>query len=52
MSMRFELTVKDLEEIACCIVDCGLDRDEASDYAIQAASEATAARVEDGEIEC
>ncbi len=37
--MKYELTKERLEEIACCIVDCGLDRDEACDYAIKTASE-------------
>ena len=31
--MKFELTIETLEEIACCIVDCDLTRDEACDYA-------------------
>jgi len=30
--MKFEVTLEQLEEYACCIVDCGLDRDEACDY--------------------
>lgn len=31
--MKFELTLERMEEIACCIVDNNLDRDEACDYA-------------------
>lgn len=31
--MKFELTIEKLEEIACCIVDNNLTRDEACDYA-------------------
>ena len=31
--MKFELTLERLEEIVCCIVDNGLDRDEAYEYA-------------------
>ena len=30
--MKFEVTLEELEEYACCIVDSGLDRDEACDY--------------------
>jgi len=30
--MKFEVTLEQLEEYACCIVDCNLDRDEACDY--------------------
>jgi len=30
--MKFEITLEQLEEYACCIVDCNLDRDEACDY--------------------
>ena len=40
--MKYELTRDQLEEIACCIVDCGLDRDEACDYALSVAMEMTA----------
>lgn len=31
--MKFEITIEIMEEIACCIVDCELDRDEACEYA-------------------
>lgn len=31
--MKFELTLERMEEIACCIVDNSLTRDEACDYA-------------------
>ncbi|GHX89535.1 hypothetical protein VCSRO111_0603 [Vibrio cholerae] len=31
--MKFEITSQTIEEIAMCIVDCGMDRDEAADYA-------------------
>ena len=37
--MKFELTRERLEEIACCIVDCGLDRDAACEYAIETAKQ-------------
>ena len=30
--MKFEVTLEQLEEYACCIVDSNLDRDEACDY--------------------
>ena len=30
--MKFEVTLEELEEYACCIVDSNLDRDEACDY--------------------
>jgi len=30
--MRFEVTLDELEEYALCIVDCSMDRDEASEY--------------------
>ena len=30
--MRFEVTIELLEEMACCIVDNDLNRDEACDY--------------------
>lgn len=30
--MKFEVTLEELEEYACCIVDCNLDRDEAYQY--------------------
>lgn len=32
--MKIELTKERLEEIICCVVDCGMDRDEACDYAM------------------
>ena len=31
--MKFEIDLEQLEEMVCCIVDCGLDRDEACEYA-------------------
>ena len=30
--MKFEVTIELLEEMACCIVDNDLNRDEACDY--------------------
>jgi len=30
--MKFEVTLEELEEYACCIVDNDLTRDEACDY--------------------
>ena len=30
--MKFEVTLEELEEYACCIVDSDLDRDEACEY--------------------
>ena len=30
--MKFEVTLEQLEEYACCIVDNDLNRDEACDY--------------------
>lgn len=39
--MKYELTREQLEEIACCIVDCDLDRDEACEYALSVAMECT-----------
>ncbi|KKA43754.1 hypothetical protein [Salinivibrio sp. KP-1] len=44
MSMRFELTKEEIEEIVCCVVDCQLSRDAACYYAIRAAREAMAER--------
>lgn len=37
--MKYELTKERLEEIACCIVDNGMNRDEACDYIVAVASE-------------
>jgi hypothetical protein len=37
--MKYELTKDRLEEIACCIVDTVMDRDEACDYILAVASE-------------
>lgn len=37
--MIYELTSERLEEIACCIVDNGMDRDEACDYILAVAGE-------------
>ncbi|OOF11760.1 hypothetical protein [Salinivibrio sp. PR919] len=51
MTMHFELTKDDIEEIVCCIVDCQLSRDDACDYAIEVAREAMAARVESRSVE-
>lgn len=31
--MNYKLTPEKLEEMICCVVDCGMDRDEACDYA-------------------
>ena len=30
--MKFEITLEEAEEFACCIVDCNLNRDEACEY--------------------
>lgn len=35
----FEITKQRMEEIACCIVDNGMDRDDACDYALSVLSE-------------
>lgn len=45
--MKYELTKEQIEEIICCVVDCGMDRDEACDYALETAMEMT---IEDCEI--
>lgn len=37
--MKYELTTERLEEIACCIVDNNMDRNEACDYILDVASE-------------
>lgn len=37
--MKYELTKDQIEEIICCVVDCGMDRDEACDYALETAME-------------
>lgn len=37
--MKYELTKDQIEEIVCCIVDCGLNRDEACEYALNVASD-------------
>lgn len=37
--MNFEISKDLLEEIICCIVDCGMDRDEACDYALKCLGE-------------
>ena len=31
--MKFEITLEDLEEMVCCIVDCNLGDEEAISYA-------------------
>lgn len=46
--MKYELTRELIEEICCCIVDCGLNRDEACDYALKVA--ASAIQVVDAEV--
>ncbi len=33
--MKFEISKSLLEEMICCIVDCGMDRDEACEYALK-----------------
>lgn len=37
--MKYTLTTERLEEVACCIVDNGMDRDEACEYILAVASE-------------
>lgn len=37
--MLYQLTSERLEEIACCIVDNGMDRDEACEYILDVARE-------------
>lgn len=39
--MKYELTKEQIEEIICCVVDCGMGRDEACDYALETAMEMT-----------
>lgn len=46
--MKAEIT-KDLIEEICCIVDCGMNRDEACDYAIETIFK-NQTEVEDAEI--
>lgn len=46
--MKYELTRDLIEEICCCIVDCGMSREEACDYALQVA--ASAVNAEDAEV--
>lgn len=36
--MKFQLDKEQIEEIVCCIVDCGFGRDEAIDYAFKTAT--------------
>ncbi|MBY8106400.1 hypothetical protein KW456_04635 [Vibrio fluvialis] len=31
--MKFEVTIDTIQEIAMCIVDCGMSRDDAAEYA-------------------
>lgn len=31
--MKFEVTIDTIQEIAMCIVDCGMNRDDAAEYA-------------------
>jgi len=38
--MKFEVTIDTIQEIAMCIVDCGMNRDEAAEYAKNALLEA------------
>jgi hypothetical protein len=44
--MKFEISKDLLEEMICCIVDCGMDRDEACDYALRCLNE----NLEDAEV--
>ena len=44
--MKYTLTSERLEEIACCIVDNGMDRDEACEYILDVARES----IDDTEI--
>jgi len=39
MKATFEITKARMEGIACCIVDNGMDRDEACDYAVSVLNE-------------
>ena len=43
----FEITKQRMEEITCCIVDNGMDRDEACDYAISVLNEC---RLDEAEV--
>lgn len=48
--MKYKLTPERLEEIACCIVDNNLTRDEACDYILSVASECLDDDIEDAEL--
>lgn len=45
--MKYEITREELEEIACCIVDNNLSRDEAINYILEVASECLLDGIED-----
>lgn len=47
--MKYEITKDRIEEIACCIVDNELDRDEACDYALATLRECMADDAEEAE---
>ena len=47
--MKYELTRDEIEEMAACISDCCLSRDEASKYAVWFAIECQKQDVEDVE---
>ncbi|WP_156980890.1 hypothetical protein [Vibrio galatheae] len=47
--MRVEISRETIEEICCCIVDCGMNRDEACDYALKVVFE-EACEIEDAEV--
>ena len=47
--MKYELTHDEIEEMAACIADCGLSRDEAAKYAVGFAIECQKQDVEDVE---
>ena len=48
--MKYELTRDEIEEMAACIADCGLSRDDAARYAVEFAIECQKQDVED--VEC
>lgn len=50
--MKYELTKEQIEEIICCVVDCGMDRDDACDYALETAAEMTWEGAETVEDNC
>ena len=47
--MKYELTCDEIEEMAVCIADCGLSREDAARYAVEFAIECQKQDVEDVE---